>query len=75
MINTSILNRVGENFRNLVSPSDGFSGKREIFKNFVRRTLKKIFIYNKINPDKYYILMKKLSQLTDFSITHFELNL
>ena len=52
MINTSILNRVGENFRNLVSPSDGFSGKREIFKNFVRRTLKKIFKYNKFNPDK-----------------------
>ena len=34
-----------------------------------------MYNYNKINPDKYYILMKKLSQLTDFGITHFALNL
>ena len=65
----------GENFKDFVSRSDGFSGKCWILKNFVRRTLKKKFNCNKINPYKYYIIIKKLSLSTDFSITQFELNL
>ena len=74
-IKKKLYNIAGENFKDFVSRSDGFSGKLRIFKNFVRRILKKNLNCNKINPNKFYIIMKKLSQMTDFSITHLELNL
>ena len=43
------INRAGENLKSFIIGSDGFFGKREISKNFVRSALKIFFVRTDIN--------------------------